>query len=105
MPTRALRLVSDDTVEVLIAAIDRAITPPIELTPNFDVVTPLIRGTIEERESWALPNLTLIRYAEGGAAILLHLPEHVLTPHVRAKMYDWMVAVDEAAARPIALPD
>jgi hypothetical protein len=87
-----LRLAPVDEMASLIAAIDRTIEPP---APD----TPLLRGTIGESPDWTTAGDVLIRYAtEGGMAAIVNAPAALLTPAVRAKLYELLVAIDAADA-------
>jgi hypothetical protein len=63
------------------------------------IVAPLIRGQLDEFEDWAGSGTTLIRYVTpGGVSTLRNLPTHLLTPKVRARLYEVFAAFDEAEA-------
>jgi hypothetical protein len=93
-----LRLAVADKMSSLVAAIDRAIDAPAPATP-------LLRGEIEERSDWTATDVTLTRYTMGSGAATLHLvPAALMTPRVRGRLYDLLVALDEADATRNAPP-
>ena len=65
-------------------------------SPN-EPVTPLLRGRLAESENWTIPGDTLIRYATPSGATIVNAPTSLLSPKVRATLYDLFVALDTAA--------
>lgn len=84
-----LRLMPRDAhmaqMEAIVAAVDAAMMAPL--------------GRLDEWEDWAAVGMTMFRYmsamSEPGT---LNLPTRLLTPKVRGKLHDLIVALDEASA-------
>jgi hypothetical protein len=89
-----LRLVTRDAAAAIVQEIDRLID-----STDPPPVVPLLRGEVEEYDHWSATDVTLTRYTtRDGAASLHTIPASLLTPRVRGRLYDLLVALDEAAA-------
>lgn len=79
-------------MEAIAAAVDEAMRDHVDERE-------VIPGRLDEWEDWTASGATLFRYlsamSEPGT---LNLPTRLLTPKVRGKLHDLIVALDEASA-------
>lgn len=103
------RNIVTDALEGLDRALDALSDRPndiiIDLTPNHDRPTPVLRGALEESNDWTTPGDALIRYATESGAAIFNAPARLLSPKVCAKLYDVFIALDEEAASQISRPE